>query len=129
MAQYGASAPAVVALPAEIDMTNADQVYDCLDTAARSGAPMVIADFAAPAFCDAAGVRRLLTLHARAAAHGVQLRLVIPPGGMLRRMLVLLEADHLLPVYASVREATVPWPPPKQDPLSGPDGGRPGYAP
>jgi hypothetical protein len=37
-----------------------------------------------------------------------RLRLVIPPGALLRRMLGLLEVDHLLPVYSSIAEACDP---------------------
>jgi len=56
--------------------------------------------------------------HAGAAAHGVQLRLVIAPGGLLRRLLELLGADSVLPVYASVEEASVLPVQPVRDPLS-----------
>lgn len=36
--------PAVVSLPAEIDITNAGQVYELLMAAAATGAPVVIVD-------------------------------------------------------------------------------------
>jgi len=116
--QSASGTPVVVSLPAEIDMTNAGQVYDRLTAAAAGGAPVVIADCTAMIFCDAAGVRRLVMCHAGAAAHGVQLRLVIAPGGLLRRLLELLGADSVLPVYASVEEASVLPVQPVRDPLS-----------
>ena len=109
--------PAVVSLPAEIDITNAGQVYELLMAAAATGAPVVIADCTATVFCDVAGVRRLVMGHAQAAARGVQLRLVIAPGGLLRRLLELLGADSVLPVYPGVEEASVPAVHPVQDPL------------
>lgn len=109
--------PAVVSLPAEIDITNAGQVYDRLMAAAATGAPVVIADCTATVFCDVAGVRRLVMGHAQAAARGVQLRLVIAPGGLLRRLLELLGADSVLPVYPGVEEASAPAVRPVQDPL------------
>lgn len=102
-----AGTPVVVSLPVEIDVTNADQVYDRLVAAVATGAPLVIADCTATIFCDAAGVRRLLMFHARAAAREVPLRLVIAPGGLLRRLLELLGADSVLPVYPSVEEASM----------------------
>src|SRR5690242_19783522 len=115
--QSATGAPVVVRLPAEIDMTNAAQVYDRLTAPAAAGAPVVIADCTAMIFCDVAGVRRLLMCHASAAARGVQLRLVIAPGGLLRRLLELLGADSVLPVYSSVKEASVLPVPPARDPL------------
>jgi anti-sigma B factor antagonist len=116
--QSAAATPVVVSLPVEIDVTNADQVYDRLTAAAEAGAPLVIADCSATIFCDAAGVRRILMFHARAAARGVRLRLVIAPGGLLRRLLELLGADSVLPVYPSVEEASMLPVQPAKDPLS-----------
>lgn len=118
MHQQSADAtPAVVSLPVEIDVTNAGQVYELLMAAAATGAPVVIADCTATVFCDAAGVRRLVMGHTQAAGRGVQLRLVIAPGGLLRRLLALLGADSVLPVYPGVEEASVPAVHPAQDPL------------
>jgi len=99
------SASAIVALPAEIDVTNAGHVYDRLFAAVVSGTPVVIADLTATDFCDAGGVRALIMIREEAAARGSQLRLVIAPGALMRRVLVLLGVDHLLPVYATVAEA------------------------
>lgn len=116
--QPAARPPVVVRLPVEIDVTNADQVYDRLAAAAATGAPLVVADCSATIFCDVAGVRRLIMCHARTAARGVQLRLVIAPGGLLRRLLELLGADCVLPVYPSIEEATMLAVHPARDPLS-----------
>lgn len=110
--------PVVVSLPAEIDITNAGQVYELLMAAAATGAPVVIADCTATVFCDAVGVRHLVMSHTQAAARGVQLRLVIAPGGLLRRLLKLLGTDSVLPVYPDVEEASVPAVHPAQDPLA-----------
>ena len=110
----------VVVLPGEIDVSNARQVCDLLDAAAGPGTRVVVADCSATAFCDAAGARRLVTVRARAAVRGVQVRLVIPPGGLLRRVLELLAVDNLLPVYASVGQASMMLVASAQDPLSCP---------
>lgn len=100
--------PAIVALPAEIDLTNANDVYERLWRAVASGAPVIIADLTGTEFCDAGGVRGLVKMREEAATRGLELRLVIPPGALMRRVLVLLGFDHLLPVYASIREAGEP---------------------
>ena len=62
-------------------------------------------------------MRRLVMIRDEAAAAGAQLRLVIPPGALMRRVLVLLGVDHLLPVYPSIPEASR-QPAARQDPLS-----------
>lgn len=41
------SEPVIVALPAEVDVTNAERVYDQLYAALISGSPIIIADFTA----------------------------------------------------------------------------------
>jgi anti-anti-sigma factor len=98
--------PAVVALPAEIDLSNADQVYDQLHAALVSGAAVVIADFTATRFCDCACLNRLLRAYNQAVAQDVQLRLVIPPGAPVRQVVKVLGLDQQLPVYASTDDAS-----------------------
>lgn len=99
--------PTVVRLPAEIDLTNAEDVCGQLDTAFTSGAQVVIADFTGCTFCDCSSMRRLVGVQARAARRGCQLRLVIPPGNPVRRIAALIEVDRSLPVHPSAREAAV----------------------
>jgi anti-sigma B factor antagonist len=103
-ARYGA--PVIVTFPDEIDVANASQLGDLLIPAINSGARVIVADLSATEFCDAAGVRQLVEMCDQVASSGGQLRLVIRTDALLRRMLVMLRADHLLPVYASTEEAS-----------------------
>ncbi len=105
MTDAGAGMPAVVALPAEIDLTNVTRAYTELDAAISSVAAVVIADFSATVFCDVAGIRRLLELHQLAAARQVELRLVIPPGAPVRRLLDLVEPAQPLRISSSLGPA------------------------
>src|SRR5215472_15013055 len=91
--------PVIVTMPIAIDMTNTVQVQSRLSAAVGSGA-LVVIDLSATAFCDAAGVNHLHMIGSQAVAGGARLRLVIPPGTPLRQMLLLLDIDRLLPVYA-----------------------------
>lgn len=103
----GADPAIVVPLAAEIDLTNSEQVYDRLYAAFISGpAAVVVADFTETWFCDCSSLRRLLTVQQRAAAQGSQLRLVIPPGSLVRRLADLIGLDGQLHIYPSTREAT-----------------------
>lgn len=88
MAEQAVPAAAIiVALPAEIDIDNADHAYDQLYAAFAAGAPMVIADFTATTFCDTASLRRLVAVQRRAVARNAQLRLAAPPGNPVRHVL------------------------------------------
>lgn len=109
--QPEAGSAVVVPLPAEIDLVNREHIYDQLYAAFVSGAAVVIVDFSATMFCDGSSLQRLLAVQERAAAHGSQLRLVIPPGSAVRRVADLLALDHQLLIYPSAREALA-WVPP-----------------
>jgi len=97
--------PAVVALPAEIDLTSAERAYGELHAAFAGGAAAVIADFSATTFCDCSSLRRLLAIQHRAACRGARLVLVIPRGSPVSRLAELVSLDSRLPVYPSLREA------------------------
>jgi anti-anti-sigma factor len=97
--------PAVVTLPAEIDLTNAGRARDLLDAAFAAGAPVVIADFSGTAFCDCSAMRAVLAAGHLAAARGAQLRLAIPPGTAVRRLADLLGLDRQVPVYPGPAQA------------------------
>jgi anti-anti-sigma regulatory factor len=105
MTDAGGGTPAVVALPAEIDLTSIARAYTELGAAISSGAAVVIADFSATVFCDVAGIRRLLELHQLAAARQVELRLVAPLGSPVRRLLELIGPAQPLRISSSLGAA------------------------
>lgn len=93
----------VVALPEEIDLTNAAGVAERL-TLAGGRHSVVIIDMSATRFCDCAGARAIVLAHKRAAEGGAELRLVVT-AEPVRRIFGLLGADHLLDLYPSVKAA------------------------
>jgi anti-anti-sigma factor len=97
--------PVVVVLPAEIDVTNSEQVYDQLVAVLAPGVGTVIADMTATAFCDSSGVHAIMHAYETAAAHDVGLRLAVSPNTSVRRVLQLIGVGRLVPVYASLQEA------------------------
>lgn len=97
--------PVVVVLPGEIDVTNADEVLQQLTGALSPGVEMVVADLTSTSFCDSSGVHALVASHEQATAQDIELRLAVSPGGSVRRVLQLVGADHVVPVFASVPEA------------------------
>jgi anti-anti-sigma factor len=93
----------VVALPEQIDATNAGRVADKLTSAISQGGT-VIADMSATTFCDCAGARAVVQAHKRAAASHAQLRVVVTTA-QVRRLFDLLGVDRLLDIYSRPDDA------------------------
>lgn len=99
---------AVVWMPAEIDVTNADEIREVLRAAASRSSSVLIIDMSATTFCDSAGVQAIIDAYnqvdarnRRAATH-TQLRLV---ASAVRRIITLVGIDQLIPVYSTVEAA------------------------
>jgi anti-sigma B factor antagonist len=97
--------PVVVLLPAEIDVTNAEQVYDQLVAALAPGVSTMIADLTSTIFCDSSGVHAIMHAYESAAARDVQMRLAVSPDTSVPRVLQLIGVSRLMPVYSSLQEA------------------------
>lgn len=91
----------VVATPAEIDITTADQ----LRAAARNGHPVLVVDMTGTRFCDSAGLQALAAAYKRAHSEGSELRVVVPAGGAVPRVLALTGIDRFIPCFAHLQEA------------------------
>jgi anti-anti-sigma factor len=105
--QRTAAATAIVALPPEIDIANADEVCDLLCAALQPGVGVLVADLTRATFCDARGVRALFRARDEAAAAGVELRLAVSPG-RVRTVLNLINSDGRLPMYRTASRAAQP---------------------
>ena len=101
--------PVIIALPAEIDMANADRVGQQLGSALAPGVTTVIADMRATRFCDSSGISVLVRAHKQATANGTQLRLVVPSAAVLR-ILTLVQMDHLLLISPTLSQALAAGP-------------------
>ena len=97
--------PVVVVLPAEIDVTNSEQVYEQLVAALAPGVSTVVADLTATVFCDSSGVHAIMHAYESAAARDVRMRLAVSPATSVRRVLELIGVGRLMPVYPSLAEA------------------------
>jgi anti-sigma B factor antagonist len=92
---------AVLTLPAEIDITNADSVREDLLSVLNQGAVLLIADLSSTTFCDSAGVSALVRTYRRAAASESGMRLVVGTPAV-QRVLAITGVDRLLDIYPSV---------------------------
>jgi anti-sigma B factor antagonist len=93
----------IVALPEEIDATNAAGVAEQL-TSVVSRHPAVLVDMTATRFCDCAGAGAIMRAYTCATGSGAELRLVVNTEPV-RRVFSLLGVDRLLEVYPSVEAA------------------------
>jgi anti-sigma B factor antagonist len=94
----------VVTLPAEIDIATAPAISEQVAAALVPGVHAVIADMTATTFCDSTGISALMRAQKQTAAHGAELRLLLPCPTVLR-VLKIHGVDAMLPVYHSLEEA------------------------
>ncbi len=92
---------AVVTLPTEIDVTNADAVREELLGVLNQGSVLLIADLSKTTFCDSAGVSALVRTFRRAAASRSAMRLVANTPAV-QRVLSITGVDRLLDTFTSV---------------------------
>jgi anti-sigma B factor antagonist len=92
---------AVVTLPPEIDVTNADMVREDLLSVMNQGAVLLIADLSKTTFCDSAGVSALVRTFRRAGASESAMRLVVSTPAV-QRVLSITGVDRLVEIFPSV---------------------------
>ena len=92
---------AVVTLPTEIDVTNADTVREELLSVLNQGTALLVADLSKTSFCDSAGVSALVRTFRRAATSESPMRLVVSTPAV-QRVLSITGVDRLVDTYPSV---------------------------
>ena len=100
---------AIVRLPAEIDLTVADELREALLGVLSQGARGLIVDMTATTFCDSAGITALVRAVRRAAADGATLRLAMSAPAVLR-VFTLVGIDRLIDIYPDVASARASLP-------------------
>jgi anti-anti-sigma factor len=116
---------AIVTLPAEIDICNADDVRDTLLAVLKRGIMLLVIDMTGTTFCDCAGAGAVARAHVRAWDAGGQVRLAagVP---IVRRLLALTGVDRIVPVFDSLAAALAPGPArPERGPAAWPRTERP----
>ncbi len=113
----------VIAAPAEIDVTTAEQLRAVLLDSAGHGYATIVVDMTGTRFCDSAGLSVLVRAHKRAVSEGGELRLVVPRDGTVPRILNLTGLDLYLPCFSSLTEALARIPAPRSSKASSGGGG------
>ena len=96
--------PPIVTLPAEIDVTNADQAAADLAAAFVRGIRAVVADLTCTTFCDSSAVRALVQSHLLAASLDIELDVAVTSPSVLR-ILELTGLTSILRLHPSVEAA------------------------
>lgn len=102
----------LVTMPPVIDAASGDHIGRELSAVLSSGASTVIADLTGTRSCNCAGLRILFAAIAKAAECGTDLRLVVPPAGVVQQTLRNSGLSGLLPIYPTLRSARPPGPVP-----------------
>jgi anti-sigma B factor antagonist len=98
------TAPVVMTMPDEIDVSNAGYVGEQLRSAIIPGGGAVVADLTSTTFCDSFAVLHLMLAHDKAVANSVRLLFVVPAGAVLR-LLELVGARRVLRICPTVTAA------------------------
>jgi anti-anti-sigma factor len=95
----------VARLSGEIDLSNAAQVGEDLGAGVPNSALGLVIDLTATEYLDSSGVHLVFDLAERLQRRQQQLRVVVPEGAPIRRVLRIVELDGAVPVLATVDEA------------------------
>jgi anti-anti-sigma factor len=95
----------VARLSGEIDLSNAAQVGEDLGAGVPNSALGLVIDLTATEYLDSSGVHLVFDLAERLQRRQQQLRVVVPDGAPIRRVLRIVELDGAVPVLATVDEA------------------------
>jgi anti-sigma B factor antagonist len=96
---------AVVTLPGEIDISNADQIRDTLLAVLNRDITMLVVDMTGTTFCGCAGVSAVARAHQRATANRALVRVAIR-APVVRRVFAITGVDRLVSIFGSVDAAT-----------------------
>ncbi|MEA2421794.1 MAG: hypothetical protein QOF55_893 [Thermoleophilaceae bacterium] len=95
----------VARISGEIDLSNASELGDELSAAVPNSALGLVIDLTATSYLDSSGVHLVFDLAERLGRRQQQLRVVVPEGAPVRRVLRIVDLDATVPVLASVDEA------------------------
>ena len=95
----------VARLAGELDLAGAPQIGDRLAAAVPSSAQGLVLDFTPLHFIDSSGVAMLFNLSRRLGSRRQALRVVVPPGGAVARVLELVEFGRAAAVDSDVDRA------------------------
>ncbi len=109
MSVRGGDSYTVVALAGESDVYTYDQLRNALETESGRGVALLVVDLSELEFMDSTGVQILLDIRVMMNDRGGKLVLAAPQT-TVARVLNLVGADQLIPVYETVEAAAAATP-------------------
>ena len=100
------SAGLIVLTPTgELDMSNGEALEEAISDARGKGVPALVLDLTGLTFMDSSGLRILLDTWNESKLAELELTLVVPKEGLVRRVLEISGCDTILPVVDRRDEA------------------------
>lgn len=101
----GIPAGSVIHVVGEVDLSNADAVFDRVAALAQSGTTRVVLDLSATDYLDSSGIAMIFRLAQRLRVARQDLRIVVPREAAIRAVLDITAVDQVVPVYPTVAQA------------------------
>lgn len=95
----------LVELSGEADVTDNDTLHSVLQAETRKKPGLLVLDLSQLRFLDSSALQTILRMN-RELSHDGGLLALVNPHNAVARILQITEADQIVPVYASVHEAT-----------------------
>ncbi len=89
----------IAALDGEIDMANAEDLRNSILAAVTNHAPGLVMDLTSTTYLDSAGIQVVFELARRLHSRQQQLRVVVPAGATIRRVLTLTNVSAVAPMH------------------------------
>lgn len=102
VAAYDRDGARVIGVAGEIDLSNAHDLMEEVGVAVRSGVARVVVDLSAVTFLDSSGIAVLFRLAERMRLSRQELRLVVPEGTTIRRVLELTKVTTVIPTQETL---------------------------
>jgi anti-anti-sigma factor len=95
----------VARMPAEVEISQAPELRGQLMQAMDNRDLGLVTDMTATGYLDSSGVNMLFELHEGLAARQLQMAVVMPQGGLVERVMSIVDLGSAMPIHRDVESA------------------------